>query len=202
METSIKTMIIVTAILTIISVVTKTETASLFVELPKCPEITRWQDKLECEPRYLGHINLSCKEGYYPCETSSDEQKVLYTRALKTESYRKDFCCRNLTYSDDNNGTTSSNSTEDLLEDVLRRVSLLETYLCTHCAVISPILQFVNYGIFIATLAISIIGLLLCLKDRFTKKYHGVLSTSPTLIVTERPVSAKQRSRRRAAIQH
>ena len=89
METSIKTMIIVTAILTIISVVTKTETASLFVELPKCPEITRWQDKLECEPRYLGHINLSCKEGYYPCETSSDEQKVLYTRALKTDSYRK-----------------------------------------------------------------------------------------------------------------
>ena len=200
METSIKTMIIVTAILTIISVVTKTETASLFVELPKCPEITRWQDKLECEPRYLGHINLSCKEGYYPCGTSSDEQKVLYTRILKTDSYRIDYCCKNYTYTDDNNTTISSNSTVDL-EDLLRRVTILESYLCTHCAVISPILQFVNYGVFLATLAVFIIGLLLCLKERFVKRYHGVLTTSPTLIVTEKAVSMKQRPQRRTVMQ-
>ena len=202
METSRKTMIIVTAILTISSVVTKTETANPFIEIPDCPEATAsgWHDNLDCLPRYLGQFNFNCKEGYYPCKTSSQEQEVLYSRLAKTDAYRKDYCCRNGTYDDSSNTTYSSNTTD--LEDLARRVSLLETYACDHCAVISPILQYLNYGIFIATLAISIISLLLCLRDRFRPSYHGVMSTSPTIIVTEKQVSARQRSRRRTAIQN
>ena len=142
MATSRMTMM--TAILTIIwVVVSKAETASLLSSLlsepTDCPEAASEQDKLDCFPRYMGHINLSCKGEHYPCGTSSDEQKVLYTRILKTDSYRTDFCCKNYTYSDYNNTTISSNSTVDL-EDLLRRVTILESYLCTHCAVISPIL--------------------------------------------------------------
>ena len=199
MNTSMKTMIIVTTILTIISVVTKTETANLFTVIPECPEATV-HDNLDCLPRYLGQFNFNCKEGYYPCKTSSQEQEVLYSRLAKTDAYKKDYCCRNGTYDDSSNTTNSSNTTD--LEDLARRVSLLETYACDHCAVISPILQYLNYGIFIATLAISIISLLLCLRDRFRPSYHGVMSTSPSIIVTERQVSARQRSRRRTAIQN
>ena len=200
MNTSMKTMIIVTAILTIISVVTKTETASLFTEIPECPEATSQHDNLDCLPRYLGQFNFNCKEGYYPCETSSEEQKVLYSRLVKTDTYRKDYCCRNDTYDDPSNTTNSSNTTD--LEDLARRVSLLETYACDHCAVISPILQFLNYGIFIATLAISMVALILCLRDRLRPSYHGVLSQAPTLIVTQKRVSKKQQraARRRTAV--
>ena len=200
MNTSMKTMIIVTTILTIISVVTKTETANLFTAIPECPEATSQHDNLDCLPRYLGQFNLNCKEGYYPCETSSDEQKVLYSRLVKTDAYRKDYCCRNDTYDDPSNTTNSSNTTD--LEDLARRVSLLETYACDHCAVISPILQFLNYGIFIATLAISMVALILCLRDRLRPSYHGVLSQTPTIIVTQKSVSKKQQraARRRTAM--
>ena len=201
-----KTMIIVTTILTIISLVTKTETATetanLFIEIPDCPEATEhgWHDNLDCLPRYLGQFNFNCKEGYYPCKTSSQEQEVLYSSLAKTDAYRKDYCCRNDTYDDSSNTTNSSNTTD--LEDLARRVSLLETYACDHCAVISPILQFLNYGIFIATLAISMFALILCLRDRLRPSYHGVLSQAPTLIVTQKAVSKKQQraARRRTAM--
>ena len=202
MNTSMKTMIIVTTILTIISLVTKTETANLFIEIPDCPEAAEhgWHDNLDCLPRYLGQFNFNCKEGYYPCKTSSQEQEVLYSSLAKTDAYRKDYCCRNDTYDDSSNTTNSSNTTD--LEDLARRVSLLETYACDHCAVISPILQYLNYGIFIATLAISMVALILCLRDRLRPSYHGVLSQAPTLIVTQKAVSKKQQraARRRTAM--
>ena len=86
--------------------------------------------------------------------------------------------------------------------DFQRRLSLLEVSRCDHCCVVSAVLQWTNYGLFCGSFLVSGIMLILCLRDRFRPSYHGVMSTSPSIIVTERAVSARQRSRRRTAIQY
>ena len=90
-----------------------------------------------------------------------------------------------------------SGSINEQLGDVKRRLSYLEVSRCDHCSIVNATLQWYTFSALLVQTLLSLATLIICLSKRCQKKQYGAVATSTSLILTDRPVSKRQRSRRR-----